>query len=87
MRTTLTLDNDVLSLARSLAQARKISVGEAVSMLARRGATAKPATSVRNGFVTFHTPPSTPRFGPEDVAAAIAGESSELSFFFLPSEE
>jgi hypothetical protein len=37
MRTTLSLDPDVLQAARSLAQARAISLGEAVSELARRG--------------------------------------------------
>jgi hypothetical protein len=37
MRTTLPLDPDVLEAARSLAQARAISLGKAVSELARRG--------------------------------------------------
>lgn len=37
MRTTLTLDPEVLQAARSLARARSISIGEAVSQLARRG--------------------------------------------------
>lgn len=37
MRTTLDLDEHVLAAARSLARARGISVGAAVSELARRG--------------------------------------------------
>jgi hypothetical protein len=37
MRTTLTLDPEVLQAARSLARARSISIGDAVSQLARRG--------------------------------------------------
>lgn len=37
MRTTLDLDEAVLSAARSLASAQKISLGAAVSELARRG--------------------------------------------------
>lgn len=37
MRTTLDLDDAVLSAARSLASAQKMSLGAAVSELARRG--------------------------------------------------
>lgn len=37
MRTTLTLDPDVLKAARSIARAKAISIGAAVSELARRG--------------------------------------------------
>lgn len=37
MRTTLTLDDDVLAVARALAARRGVSLGSAVSDLARRG--------------------------------------------------
>ncbi len=37
MRTTLTLDDDVLAVARALAQRNGSSLGSAVSELARRG--------------------------------------------------
>lgn len=37
MRTTLTLDDDVLHAARGLARARSLSLGAAISELARRG--------------------------------------------------
>lgn len=37
MRTTLEIDDTVLAAARSLARARGISIGAAVSELARRG--------------------------------------------------
>lgn len=37
MRTTLELDDVVLAAARSLARAQKITIGQAVSVLARRG--------------------------------------------------
>lgn len=37
MRTTLELDDVVLAAARSLASAQKITIGQAVSVLARRG--------------------------------------------------
>lgn len=44
MRTTLTLDDDVLSFARAHAQRERISIGEAVSRLARQGIQAASAT-------------------------------------------
>lgn len=37
MRTTLDLDDEVLAVARSLAASRGISIGAAVSLLARQG--------------------------------------------------
>lgn len=49
MRTTLALDDDVFAFARAHAQRERISIGEAVSRLARQGiqaARAAPALSV-----------------------------------------
>jgi hypothetical protein len=40
MRTTLNLDEDALIAARQIAQRERLSLGEAVSELVRRGATA-----------------------------------------------
>ncbi|MCY3955529.1 MAG: hypothetical protein OXF47_06000 [Nitrospira sp.] len=37
MRTTVTIDNDVLAVARALAQRNGTSLGRAISELARRG--------------------------------------------------
>ena len=48
MRTTLALDDDVFSFARAHAQRERISIGEAVSRLARQGiqaANAAPAAT------------------------------------------
>lgn len=42
MRTTLDLDDDVLAVARSLAQERGVSIGAAMSELARRGCRPRP---------------------------------------------
>ena len=39
MRTTLDIDDDVLRLARSLARAQGMSIGRAISSLARKGLT------------------------------------------------
>lgn len=53
MRTTLSIDDDVLLAARSLAQRQHQSVGEVLSALARQALRPAPpagvATSVRNG--------------------------------------
>lgn len=51
MRTTLTLDDDVLAAARALAEAQGRSLGEVVSELARKGlAPAVAAPQYRNGI-------------------------------------
>ena len=47
MRTTLDLDDDVLAVARSLARERRMSIGAAVSELARRGWRQRPADTRR----------------------------------------
>ena len=41
MRTTLALDDDVFSFARATAQRERISLGESISRLARRGIAAQ----------------------------------------------
>ncbi len=76
MRTTLDLDPDVLEVSKSLAEARKISVGKALSYLARRGVTAQEPLAVRNGFSVFQVPGGSPGFGPEDIRAALDAEDS-----------
>lgn len=43
MRTTLAIDDDVLSAARSLAEAAGTTVGQAISDLARRGLQPRPS--------------------------------------------
>ena len=59
MRTTLTLDDDVLTAARGLAEQQRKTVGEVVSALARQGlrrdAGVRPAT--RNGVVLLPSGP------------------------------
>jgi hypothetical protein len=50
MRTTLTIDDDVLAAARTLAGREGKSVGEVLSALARQGLMrSKPAARARNG--------------------------------------
>ncbi len=53
MRTTLEIDDRVLSSARALAAERRISLGAAVSELALRGLRPHPSTAVTSPFPTF----------------------------------
>lgn len=53
MRTTLDIDDTVLSAARSLARSRGISVGAALSQLAQRGLSAHAVTAVDVAYSPF----------------------------------
>jgi hypothetical protein len=54
MRTTLAIDDDILTAAKELADFRQTSVGAVISSLARKGLTpAQPAESVRDGVPQF----------------------------------
>lgn len=53
MRTTLDIDEDVLAVARALASARRISVGAAVSELAREGMSDRVAPRVDFSYSPF----------------------------------
>ena len=63
MRTTLNVDDDVLASARALAQERGVSLGAALSELARRGSRPRSVAADRSipGFVVDRdSPPITP---------------------------
>lgn len=61
MRTTLSLDPAVLSAARAKARAEGISLGEAVSALARAGLHApRTAAATRSGFPVLRGEPGHP---------------------------
>ena len=83
MRTTLDVENDVLDAAKALATARGVSVGAALSELARRGIAARTPLGARNGFPVFQIPANTPAFGSDDVAAAISREDLAAAREFL----
>ena len=53
MRTTLTLDDDVLASARALAAQRGVPIGIIVSELARRGLALTQPAATRNGIRLF----------------------------------
>jgi hypothetical protein len=56
MRTTLSLDDDLLPHVKTYAASRDISVGKAVSDLVRRGLQAPLQTRVVNGFYVVDLP-------------------------------
>ncbi|MFC5609985.1 CopG family transcriptional regulator [Variovorax soli] len=57
MRTTLAIDDDILSAAKHLAEREHKSLGEVISMLARQGLqkAARTARSARNGVPLLPT--------------------------------
>lgn len=72
MRTTLTIDDDVLAVARALAARRGVSLGSAVSDLARRGFRGTgTADQEDDGVPVFPVPPDAPRITTEDVQRAL----------------
>lgn len=58
MRTTLTIDDDVLAAAKQFADARGLTLGEALSQLARATLTERRRFGSRNGIVLLPAPPA-----------------------------
>jgi hypothetical protein len=68
MRTTLTIDDDVLSAAREMAVSQNRTVGEVISSLARQGLTPAPSRrKTRNGVPLLPVRAGTPRVTSELV--------------------
>lgn len=68
MRTTLAIDDDVLSAAREMAVAQNKTVGEVISTLARRGLNpVATGRQTRNGVPLLPVRPGTPRVTSELV--------------------
>lgn len=70
MRTTLEIDDDVLAAARSIAAEREISLGSAVTDLARRGLRVT-VTGFDDDLPVFAVAPDAPPITPEAVRAAL----------------
>ena len=67
MRTTLTIDDDVLAVARALAERSGCSLGSALSDLARRGfREGRPAVET-GGYPVFRVDPEAELITSEDV--------------------
>ncbi|MGI8627322.1 MAG: antitoxin [Geodermatophilaceae bacterium] len=60
MRTTLDLDDKVLAAARALARDTKVTLGEAISELARRGLRSARVPLHRDAFPIFAVPEQAP---------------------------
>jgi hypothetical protein len=60
MRTTLSLDDEVLGLVKRYAESRSLSLGKAVSELVRRGLTAQRPTRTVNSLLVFDLPADSP---------------------------
>ena len=71
MRTTVTIDNDVLAAARALAERNRICLGSAFSELARRGFRNEPAGKGGGDGTLFAVPPVARSITSEDVYQAL----------------
>jgi Arc/MetJ family transcription regulator len=67
MRTTLSLDDDVVQQIKTYAKNRDVSIGKAVSDLVRRGLRAPLRTRIVNGFHIVELPPDSPTVTSQDV--------------------
>jgi hypothetical protein len=67
MRTTLSLDPDVLAAAKQIAATRHVSLGKVESELARHGLRARAQISRRSGFAVFNVPLDAQPVRPEDL--------------------
>ena len=71
MRTTVTIDDDVVAVARALAARKRISLGSALSELARRGFRNAAATTDSGDASLFAVPPDAEPITSEDVYRAL----------------
>jgi hypothetical protein len=74
MRTTLNLDDDVLSLLKDYAESRSVALGRAASELVRRGLTAPIQTRIVNGFHAVVLPANSPKVTSEEVKLLLEDE-------------
>lgn len=67
MRTTLSIDDDVVPLVQQYARSRSVPMGKAVSELVRRGLSLPRPTRMMNGLQVFDLPKDSPRVTSEFV--------------------
>lgn len=67
MRTTLSLDPDILEAAKAIAEARGETVGQAISRLVRERLAAGYSADMRNGVPLLPVKPGAPMVTPELV--------------------
>ena len=71
MRTTLNIDDEVLAVARALAERNGCSLGSAVSELARRGFKGTGVVEEYRGFPVFNVDADAAPIASEDVYGAL----------------
>jgi hypothetical protein len=80
MRTTVTIDDDLLEAARTLAAQQRISIGRVLSDLIRKGMKGRePVTKGQGGFPTFWQPPDAKPITLETVKRAMEDELDALA--------
>jgi hypothetical protein len=67
MRTTIRLDDDVMTVARRYAEGRSLPLGKAVSELVRKGLNAPVRIRMVNGIAVIDLPPDSPLITSERV--------------------
>lgn len=67
MRTTINIDDDVLEAARALARDRRVSLGEVLSELIRKGMSTRSEERDESGFPVFQVGDNAPPITPERV--------------------
>jgi hypothetical protein len=76
MRTTVTIDDDVLKAAQALAKSSGKRLGEVISHLARRGLRAQMETGTRSGLPVFRVPADAPII-PSSRASELLSEDTK----------
>jgi hypothetical protein len=71
MRTTLDIDDDLITALRPVAAAQHRSLGRVVSDLIRSSMRSRSTSAERNGFPLFEVPTDAPLFGSDAVAQAL----------------
>jgi hypothetical protein len=67
MRTTLSLDDDVVEIVKDYAAVKNLSLGAAVSDLVRKGIKAPFGVRLKGGLYVADLPPDSPVITPERV--------------------
>ena len=67
MRTTITLEEDALAMAKAYAKARALNIGQAVSELIRRGSAEKLPLKKKDGVWVFALPADAPHVSARKV--------------------
>ncbi len=67
MRTTITLDDDIVELVARHAKLRGVSLGKTISDLVRRGLMAPTPSLDRSGLVMFQLPSDSPTVTTKEV--------------------